>query len=591
MLDSLGGILDGWRACFLAPKLLAFLVFPLVVGCGRQEEAAKELLRRRKVSEVNKRLGDESLPQIEVLAKKLTEAVIAEKEEGSGYWVISQPDSDSFVKVPFLPVSGAKTSARSPSGEGATINLNSQESDQEQSSWLHDGLLSLVELKQTLSKSNRNPGFLGAKVCRECHQERHASFIHTGHHLTSGWMPSYPDSSREGHVSKKQRSAVDGEPYEESKESVVHGAYFKSPHSNSYASAGVGAGEAESIGGAHLAGGFKDSKENVEASRTRMQSKDPDLSFQMLRDHQGFHQAVKIADYQLSLPIHAFTGSAKAGQTFLYWHEQRLYQSFVSYLTDLDQWIPSPGYFDTTVDYTREIGTTCLECHVTYIEAGDERGTLKPDSAVWGISCERCHGPGRDHVDYHRQFPDVRQAKHITQPADLSRQRQLDICSQCHSGRESLITGKFSFRPGMKVRKSSVQRGVNEVGGVHTANQLNRLSMSRCFQRSEMTCTTCHNPHVNQRGFRDVFSTRCMECHQPDHCGASERVGPSIIENCIDCHMPTGANDQMTIEVGGGDRFTVRMIDHHIHVNAEATDQFLQQRAELPAVDNSPAVE
>ena len=55
--------------------------------------------------------------------------------------------------------------------------------------------------------------------------------------------------------------------------------------------------------------------------------------------------------------------------------------------------------------------------------------------------------------------------------------------------------------------------------------------------------------------------------------------------------MPTGANDQMTIEVGGGDRFTVRMIDHHIHVNAEATDQFLQQRAELPAVDASPAVE
>ena len=40
--------------------------------------------------------------------------------------------------------------------------------------------------------------------------------------------------------------------------------------------------------------------------------------------------------------------------------------------------------------------------------------------------------------------------------------------------------------------------------------------------------------------------------------------------------MPTGDNDQMTIEVGGGDLFTVRMIDHHIRVDRSATEQFLE---------------
>ena len=225
------------------------------------------------------------------------------------------------------------------------------------------------------------------------------------------------------------------------------------------------------------------------------------MRFQMLHGAEGFSQRVSIADYEVTLPIHVFTGSAKAGQTFLYWHGQRLYQSFVSYLTELDQWIPSPGYFDTTADYTREIGTTCLECHVTYIDRGYERGTLKPDTAVWGISCERCHGPGQQHVEYHRGSPDDRIAKFIAQPSDLPRQRQLDICSQCHSGSESLMTGKFDFRPGMEVEKKK-RRSESEsgVGGVHTANQLNRLSLSACFQQSEMTCTTCHDPHVNQRG-------------------------------------------------------------------------------------------
>ena len=78
-------------------------------------------------------------------------------------------------------------------------------------------------------------------------------------------------------------------------------------------------------------------------------------------------------------------------------------------------------------------------------------------------------------------------------------------------------------------------------------------------------------------GPSEVFSQSCLKCHQVGHCGMADEVGEQATKNCIDCHMPTGDNDQMTIEVGGGDLFTVRMIDHHIRVDRSATERFLRE--------------
>lgn len=546
-----------WSELFCIRLML--LISLLVCGCSDQEQA-KELLERRRSEQLRQRAEEASASEVEMLAMQLTDLIIAEKEEGTEAWYVSKTDSDAYVKIPFEPPTGRLLDADS---EAAVENR------------FPSRFRSVSELREITSEINHNPGFVGAAVCSECHQERHRGFIHTAHHKTSGWMPNVNphEPSPSGQENEDGNVWSTGNGMDSSIE--VHGVYADALGSKILTDS-MGSPVTEI---AALEGGVLEGRAPGAIDASVMQSSDSDLRFQMTRGPGGFWQNVHLADYDLSLPVHVFTGSAKAGQTFLYWHQRKLYQSFVSYLTDLDRWIPSPGYFDTTADYTREIGTTCLECHVTYIERGDQRGTLKPDTAIWGISCERCHGPGRQHVEHHRSFPNEKVAVDIAQPADLPRQRQLDICSQCHSGGESLITGKFEFRPGMEISKARRSAGTDEVGGVHTANQLNRLEMSRCFQSSEMTCTTCHDPHVDQRGLRKVFSQSCLQCHQPSHCGQSEVVGPSISDNCIDCHMPTGDNDQMTIEVGGGDLFTVKMIDHHIRVDQDATADFFELRA------------
>ncbi len=75
-----------------------------------------------------------------------------------------------------------------------------------------------------------------------------------------------------------------------------------------------------------------------------------------------------------------------------------------------------------------------------------------------GIDCQRCHGPGCDHVDAVRQRRGTAAIRNsIVKPARLAPQRQMEICLQCHletttlSLPASLVRydrAAFSYQPG-----------------------------------------------------------------------------------------------------------------------------------------------
>lgn len=358
-----------------------------------------------------------------------------------------------------------------------------------------------------------NPGYLGADACAECHQDRHSSFALTAHHRTSGLVASD-----------------------------------------------------------HPIGHF-DGPLNV------LETPDEKLQFNMRKRDGRFYQQVQLSDWKLEFPHDVFTGSAKAGQTFLYWHDDALFQAHVSYLTKADEWVASPGYRETGVTFARNIHLECLECHMTYIDRKQKPNVYHQDSAIWGISCERCHGPGREHAEYHRQHPDDKTGMHIIDPSDLSRDRQIEVCGQCHSGAFTFLQDAFTYRAGEDLNKHHrlIDENFSGVGGIHTANQLKRLELSKCFRESDMTCTTCHNPHEEQRGKLEVFTASCLECHQPAACGMSDELGERISDNCISCHMPTSENEAVTLRTTGG-AFSVQMVDHYIRVNRDATKAYLESQ-------------
>ena len=120
-------------------------------------------------------------------------------------------------------------------------------------------------------------------------------------------------------------------------------------------------------------------------------------------------------------------GSNTRGRTFLFEIERFLYQSPINYYAVNDRWDMSPGYSHlVAMELNHPVDPTCLFCHASRVQppvkgtvnqfAGD--AFLQP-----GVGCERCHGPGSDHV-YGRG--------RMVNPAKLAGERRDSVCIQCH---------------------------------------------------------------------------------------------------------------------------------------------------------------
>lgn len=181
----------------------------------------------------------------------------------------------------------------------------------------------------------------------------------------------------------------------------------------------------------------------------------------------------------------------------------------------------------------------CLLCHVTDPKSiADGSGPCAADRA---IGCERCHGPGGNHLlAVEGKLVDIDPA--IARPSVAPGAQIVRLCSECHTPR------------GQEVRRDD-PTAVRFQGAT--------LTWSRCYTESDgaLDCITCHNPHRNASTSAAHYEARCLECHSrpdakpraADPSGRDSRpsrrrlirdpatrttcpVNPS--SGCIDCHMP-----------------------------------------------------
>jgi len=288
----------------------------------------------------------------------------------------------------------------------------------------------------------------------------------------------------------------------------------------------------------------------------------PGLYFRMeRRDNRFFETAVagwpgKYVRRKAAIDL--VIGSGVRGQSYLSWKGDQLFELPVSYWSDGHRWINSPGYENGTMDFSRPVLPRCLECHATYIRQRSSNplgDTYDHESLIVGVSCETCHGPGRDHADRERKAAanSVTTVPGILNPASLSRDRQVDICALCHNGlRDEQLAPSFSFTPGEELSKflQPDSDQLAQTPNVH-GNQVGLLKRSRCYLLSpKMNCSTCHNIHAPERPAAE-YSARCLNCHQIKSCDMSKSMGAKIAEDCIDCHMPLESTTAVVSETAG----------------------------------------
>jgi len=244
------------------------------------------------------------------------------------------------------------------------------------------------------------------------------------------------------------------------------------------------------------------------------------------------------ATHERTEAIAFVVGSGGKGQTYLYWDDDLLFELPVSYWRNVG-WVNSPGYRDGVAEFDRPIIPRCLECHATVFESLNfPENRYAATGMVLGIGCEKCHGPGRAHVEAETKQPGGAAGRSaILNPARFARERQMDLCAWCHAGQGDALAPVFSYKPGEPLEKY-IRLPVpdpNAPPDVHD-NQVAMLERSRCFQASGMTCLTCHNPHATQHDVA-AFSRVCLSCHKPESATFARADHP-VTNDCVDCHMP-----------------------------------------------------
>jgi tetratricopeptide (TPR) repeat protein len=183
---------------------------------------------------------------------------------------------------------------------------------------------------------------------------------------------------------------------------------------------------------------------------------------------------------------------------------------------------------------TEDAVRRCLGCHVTSAQAILK--TAGPLAGDHGIGCEKCHGPGENHVIAVKSgISDLA----IIDPRMATGSRVVKLCAECHSPRRGTVTRDDPFA---------------------VRFQGTTLTWSRCFTESQdkLDCITCHDPHRNAVNLASHYEGKCLSCHStparapgaPAHSDltrASESSSPASCpvnpaHGCIACHMPSVNN-------------------------------------------------
>jgi predicted CXXCH cytochrome family protein len=206
----------------------------------------------------------------------------------------------------------------------------------------------------------------------------------------------------------------------------------------------------------------------------------------------------------------------------------------------------------------RPTGPTCDGCHAVNYDIRAK----KP--AEWNVGCERCHGPGSDHVSQPMRT-------NTFNPSTADAIASTDTCVQCHSQgqpRSGLIEGKaydwpVGYQVGLRLQDywKLEPHILGETSFTHYADgsahknrmQGNDFVQSLMYRRG-VTCASCHDAHGTDHyaQLRKPVETICLDCHAPNgangpHVASFEahtrhKTG-STGSQCIACHMPKIASE------------------------------------------------
>ena len=247
-------------------------------------------------------------------------------------------------------------------------------------------------------------------------------------------------------------------------------------------------------------------------------------------------------------PVTYAYSAGSYGMAFYFKQGSRLYQVPLDYYAQAKRWGLDPAAVDGNPRFSKPLRSFCVSCHADYPRRRAGTDDVFFDPLPTGVGCERCHGPGQEHVRSMRP-------EDIVNPARLAPARRLDVCVQCHESNHSSLRAdrdEFSYRPGQPVSEFRV----NFVGDPQQPDQLillahpERMVRSACWRGSggALTCTSCHDPHRSSFDQPAAYWDRkCDACHHEKPCTEAPAIRHERGDHCVACHMRSGPPESPTL--------------------------------------------
>jgi tetratricopeptide (TPR) repeat protein len=211
----------------------------------------------------------------------------------------------------------------------------------------------------------------------------------------------------------------------------------------------------------------------------------------------------------------------------------------------------------------------CAECHSTELKKNYdyEKDTYDTQWNEINVSCEACHGPASQHVQWAQAITkgeswpgiqnkgllltlgDAKQGqwtfkegqKTATRTTSFDTSKQLQTCARCHARR-----GVFSddFRHGRPLMDTHTPSLLTEELYYPDGQIKDEVYVYASFLQSKMhqagvICSDCHNPHSLE--LKQAGNDVCTQCHnkaQYDVPNHHHHAQSSVGAQCVECHMP-----------------------------------------------------
>jgi hypothetical protein len=199
---------------------------------------------------------------------------------------------------------------------------------------------------------------------------------------------------------------------------------------------------------------------------------------------------------------------------------------------------PTPEVKPHGKELTPSESRKCFGCHSTQLSVRDNPG-IDEETMIPNVSCERCHGPGRAHVERANQGAPIAQLAMPFGPNGWTADTQMILCGTCH-------------RHPSRARQGQIRPDDPQLARFQPVG----IMQSRCYRESggAFSCVTCHDPHARASPDRAKYDSICLICHTgrglgtrqnaiiAKAAGGSSSPGAACSVSprgaCVECHMP-----------------------------------------------------